>query len=499
MHLKAITAGIATGLILFFLWQGTDIFPVLFLAGMIAALAYLSNGRLGAKKSFAVFGDGKTRQNLTVFEDIGGQEVAKNELREALEFIRDSETVLRLGIRPLKGILLNGPPGTGKTLLARAAAQFTDSAFVSASGSEFVEMYVGVGAQRVRQLFKQARSLAKKQGKSSAVVFIDEIEVLGGKRGQNAGHLEYDQTLNELLVQMDGLSVDDEVRVLLIGATNRSDMLDPALLRPGRFDRQVRVDLPDKAGRLQILKLHSRNKPLVSTASLEEIAAATFGFSGAHLESLVNEAAIAALRTGESQVTTDHLRGAIDKVIMGEKLDRLPAAAEKRRIAVHEAGHALVSELALPGSVASINVAARGKALGYVRQTQQDDLYLYTADYLRGKITVALAGAVAEEVLLGSRSTGASSDFKQAADMAKQIIFGGMSDLGIVSPDDLPPDILHTSITGVLRDAETEVYALLAANREALEQTIAVLLEQEAISGDEFRQMLRGGAAGICA
>ncbi len=477
MHRYAVLAGVITGIGLFLFLQGVDIVPGLFFVGLIVAVAYFGKGRAGGGKSFAVVTAAKNSRAVTVFDDIGGQEVAKNELREALEFIRNAEGIKKLGIRPLKGILLNGPPGTGKTLLARAAAQYIDSAFVAASGSEFVEMYVGVGAQRVRQLFAQARALARKLGKTSAVVFIDEIEALGGKRGQNSGHMEYDQTLNELLVQMDGMSADDAVRVLLIGATNRSDMLDTALLRPGRFDRQVRVDLPDKAGRLQILKLHSRNKPLAATVSLEEIAAATFGFSGAHLESLVNEAAITALREGTSEVSTSQLRGAIDKVIMGEKLDRLPAAEEKRRIAIHEAGHALLGEQVQPESVASVNVAARGKALGYVRQTQADDLYLHTADYLRGRITVALAGAVAEEIVLGNRSTGASSDFKQAADMAKQIIYGGMSPLGIVSPEDLPQEILHAAITEVLRDAEADVHRTLLAERVILERTVKVLLK----------------------
>lgn len=489
MHLKETALGIAIGVIGFLVWQGVDILPVLFFAGVIGTVAYLGNSRLGSK-SFAVFGKAKNQASPVFFDDIGGQEVAKNELKEALEFIRNAEAIKNLGIRPLKGILLNGPPGTGKTLLAKAAAQFTDSAFVSASGSEFVEMYVGVGAQRVRQLFKQARSTAGQQRKTSAVIFIDEIEVLGGKRGQNTGHLEYDQTLNELLVQMDGLSNDEAVRILIIGATNRVDMLDPALLRPGRFDRQVRVDLPDKDGRLHILKLHTRNKPMDDAVCLDEIAAATFGFSGAHLESLANEAAIGALREGGEQITAEHLRAAIDKVIMGEKLDRLPGQAEKHRIAVHEAGHAIVSEVTRPGSVASVSVVSRGKALGYVRQTQQDDLYLYTADYLKDKIAVALAGAVAEEIELGSRSTGASNDFQQATDLVKQIIFGGMSHLGIVSPEDLPQETLHNAISTTLKECEATVQALLSGRRDLLHRVVTVLLDKEYVSGEEFRLLL---------
>lgn len=495
MRRTELAIGIGGGILVFLLWQGTDITPVLFLIGLIGAMLYFGNMRTGGKTSFAVLEGTQDRRASVIFEDIGGQEVAKNELREALEFVRNLDSIKLLGIRPLRGILLSGPPGTGKTLLAKAAAQYTDSVFIGASGSEFVEMYVGVGAQRIRQLFKQAAKIAKDQGKASAVVFIDEIEVLGGKRGQNAGHLEYDQTLNELLVQMDGLSTDDSVRVLVIGATNRADMLDPALLRPGRFDRQVRVDLPDKKGRLQILQLHTRNKPLAPDVDLDRIAADTFGFSGAHLENLVNEAAIAALREGAQQVTETHLRGAVDKVMLGERLDRVPAAEEKRRIAVHEAGHALVGETVQPGAVASINVAARGNALGYVRQTQQEDCYLYTAAQLRGKIAVALAGALAEEMLLGDRSTGAGNDFKQASDLARQLVFGGMTELGIISQEDLPQEVLHEAIATVLREEEQRTREMLEARRGILAKTVTVLLDKELLSGDHFRELLRQQAA----
>ena len=489
MNNVEIFVGIAVGGLVFLLWQGINIMPIVFLATLIGAIYFISTYRGG--KSFAVIGRGSSEESLISFDHIGGQDVAKKELCEALDFIRDVEKIKSLGIRPLKGILLNGPPGTGKTLLAKAAAQYTNSAFVAASGSEFVEMYVGVGAQRVRQMFKQARDLARQDGKPSAVVFIDEIEVLCGKRGQGTNNLEYDQTLNELLVQMDGLSADDEVRILIIGATNRMDILDKAILRPGRFDRQVKVDLPDKKGRLAILELHTKNKPLAASANLEAIAADTFGFSGAHLESVTNEAAIMALREGMAEITADHLKHGVDKVIMGERLDRLPSADEKRRIAVHEAGHAIVSEFVTAGSVASVNVASRGNALGYVRQTQQDDMYLYTLDYIRGRIAVALAGAVAEELIFGNRSTGAANDFTQAADMAKQIIFGGMSELGIVSPDDVPKSLLHNTLSTILQEVETGVKGILADQQPVLEEVVAVLLVQESLSGDDFRTMIK--------
>jgi len=498
MRRVEIGIGLVIGILLFLFWERVNILPVLLILGLIGAVIYTSNTRQGSK-SFLVVGNAKEEQGLLRFEDIGGQDVAKNELREAIDFIRDTENIKRLGIRPLKGILLNGPPGTGKTLLAKAAAQFTNSAFVATSGSEFVEMYVGVGAQRVRQLFKQAKDLARKANKNSAVIFIDEIEVLGGKRGQSSSHLEYDQTLNELLVQMDGLSLDEEIHMLVIGATNRVDMLDSALLRPGRFDRQVRVDLPDKKGRMHILRLHTRNKPLAQDVNLEEIAQDTFGFSGAHLESVTNEAAILALRDKAEEINTGHLRSAIEKVMMGEKLDRIPSQAEKKRIAIHEAGHAVLSEIMQPGSVASINVASRGKALGYVRQTQQEDMYLYTLDYLKGSIAVAIAGAIAEEKVLGNRSTGAASDFTHAANLGKQIVFGGMSKLGIVSSEDLPKNMLHQAIASIIKESEDNVKDLLKQYDVVLQHIGEILLAKEFMSGTEFRAILQQANTKHCA
>lgn len=488
MYTKEIIIGIVIAVIAFLVWQGVNILPFIFFAALIGSILYFNNMRVGGKSFATPRKDTKT--GLVRLEDIGGQEVAKNELRESLEFIRNAESIKKLGIRPLKGILLTGPPGTGKTLLAKGAAHYTDSVFIGASGSEFVEMYVGVGAQRIRQLFSQAKSMAKQQNKQSAVIFIDEVDVLGGKRGQANSHLEHEQTLNELLVQMDGLSSDETVRVLIIAATNRPDMLDAALLRPGRFDRQVRVDLPDKKGRLQILALHTKNKPLAEDVLLEEIACDTMGFSGAHLESLTNEAAILALRESQQQITHQHFKCAIDKVIMGEKLDRLPTPDEKRRIAVHELGHALLSEITTPMSVSTINVASRSNALGYVRQTQEHDTYLYTIEQLQNKIAVAVAGAIAEELTFGNRSTGSSNDFKQATDLAKQIILGGMSELGIVSVDSLPPDLLHSTMSAILKDVEKYVQGVLISRQETMTQILNILLEKESLTGEEFRKML---------
>jgi vesicle-fusing ATPase len=497
MKHKEIIIGAGLGILLFLVLQGVDILPVVFLAGIVGTVFYLNLGKQrGNKKDFA----SAERNICTIsFDDIGGQEIAKNELIEALDFMKNDEQIKLLGIRPLKGILLSGPPGTGKTLLAKAAAQFTGSVFLSASGSEFVEMYVGVGAQRVRRLFDQAKETAKQLKKSSAVIFIDEIEVLGGARGQNHGNQEHDQTLNELLVQMDGISSEGEVKVLIIAATNRVDMLDSALLRPGRFDRQVKVDLPDKKGRLHILKLHTRNKPLAADVSIDTLAKDTFGFSGAQLESVTNEAAIQAMRDASENITSSHLRSAIEKVMMGEKLDRLPSKEEKHRIAVHESGHALIGEIRLPNSVASVNVASRSNALGYVRQTQENDMYLYTCDYLKSRIAVSLAGVLAEELIFGNRSTGGSSDFKHASDMAKQIIYSGMSELGIISVEDIPRDQLHSAITSILREVEKDTLDLLSKHKRKLKQVVELLLDKETISGDELRLVLTNTNNSECA
>lgn len=359
---KEVLIGIGAGVLVFLYARGFDPVPFLLLGGFFIILRFYLHGR-GLEKNYELInaaGDKAVIPPVT-FADIGGQEVAKRELMEALNFLKDEAKVKDLGIRPLKGILLSGPPGTGKTLMAKAAASYTDAVFLAASGSEFIQMYAGVGAQRVRQLFSQARKLAQKTGKHKAIIFLDELDVLGGKRGKHTSHLEYDQTLNQLLVEMDGLKADDGTRVLVIGATNRVDLLDDALLRPGRFDRRVQVDLPEKEGRLKILQIHTRNKPLAATVDLETIAEDTFGFSGAHLESLVNEAAILAFRRGKKEIGNAELQEAIDKVILGEKLERKPRREELRRVAIHETGHALISELVRPHSVGAVTVAPRGR------------------------------------------------------------------------------------------------------------------------------------------
>lgn len=407
-----------------------------------------------------------------------------------MDFIKNNQLIKSLGIRPLKGILLTGPPGTGKTLLAKAAASYTDAIFVAASGSEFVEMYAGVGARRVRKLFETARKKARQAGKCNAVIFVDEVEILGAKRGQGGSHMEYDQTLNELLVQMDGIKIDDNVRVLVMAATNRADMLDAALVRPGRFDRLVKVGLPDCQGRYEILKIHARNKPLAKEVDLNIIAKETFGFSGAHLESLTNEAAILAMREKCQEIYQHHLQEAVDKVIMGEKLDKRPAKKEIYRVAVHETGHALISEMVCSGSVSTITVTPRGDALGYMRQRNEEDSYLYTREYLENQIAVMLAGAVAEEVVIGNRSTGATNDFEKAFHTAEVIIKAGLSDLGIVSWDNLSQKQKHLEQKNILQQQE-RVSEYIQKRISAINDIAKKLQQQEKVAGDEFRNIIQ--------
>ncbi len=490
--IKEIGIGVGAAVIIMLLIQGINLMPFFFFAGLILVLFYFT-GTKSVSKSFA--GSKPTKSSSLNFDNIGGQDSAKKELIEALEFIKKQDIINKMGIRPLKGILLMGPPGTGKTLLAKAAAGYTDSVFMAASGSEFVEMYAGVGAQRVRQIFQQATKQAKKESKSSAVIFIDEIDILGGKRGSNSSHLEYDQTLNQLLVEMDGIDSKNNIKTLVIGATNRVDILDPALVRPGRFDRLVNVELSNADGRYQILLVHSKNKPLADDVDLNEIAKETFGFSGAHLESVANEAAILAMREENDKICSHHFKEAIDKVMMGERLDRKPDKEQLWRIAVHETGHALISEEIRKGSVSSITTTSRGKALGYMRQIPEKDSYLYTKEFLEGQIAILLAGSKAEEILLGNRSTGAENDFQQAYKTAEKIISSGMSSLGVVSKENIPGSLLYDSIKEILKEQELRVERKIKENIDFINNVALHLVEKERISGEVFRSKLKSNSS----
>ena len=486
---KELGIGLLVSLLIILALQGFNVLPIIFLAFIAYFMKSVVMGNKGMSNPLGKSDDKKNIPEVE-FADIGGQESAKKELLEALDFIKDTENIKDMGIRPIKGILLSGPPGTGKTLMAKAAARYTDSVFTATSGSDFIEMYAGVGAKRVREMFSKSRKKAKKLNKSSAIVFIDEIDIIGGKRGQVSSHREYDQTLNQLLVEMDGLSLDDDVQVLVMATTNRIDILDSALLRPGRFDRTVNVDLPAKEGRLSILEIHTKSKPLDRDVDLEKIARETFRFSGAHLENLANEAAIMALRDSSKTIQQNHFNEAIDKVIMGEKLDRRPKDEELKRVAIHETGHALVSEALNPGSVSAITITSRGKALGYVRHNPEDDLYLQTENYLKEQICVSIAGAVAEEEILDTRSTGATNDFKKAIKLVKRMIIAGMTDLGVVEEDSVPKNLLHEEKTKILNSLEDKVREIVNNNRNVIEVVSKNLVDEERFSGEELRELL---------
>jgi len=489
-HWKELLLGGGIALLGFLAYIGYNVMPVLIVIaiGSLLLFAVKSRGHL-ATAGGDRHGQGRVAQQLS-FDEIGGQERAKSELIEALDFIVKPEEIARFGIRPLKGILLTGPPGTGKTLLAKAAARYTDSIYVAASGSEFVEMYVGVGAGRIRDLFKSARQKAAKAGKSSAVVFIDEIDVIGGKR-DGGQHREYDQTLNQLLTEMDGIHTTETPRILIMAATNRKEMLDPALLRPGRFDRHIGVELPDKKGREHILGIHARNKPLHAEVELSRVAEESFGFSGAQLESVMNEAAIYAMREEEREITHRHLSSAIDKVMMGEKTDREATREERERVAIHELGHAITAELVRPGSVSTVALSPRGQALGYVRHQPQQDQYLYTGEFLEGQIMIALSGAAAEEIFYGSRSTGSRGDFDQAMNIVRTMVESGLTELGIVDRSMMTPDSWAKISSTMLDKLMQQTKNLLLGHRPLFLRALDILLTEESLSGDRFRELMR--------
>jgi ATP-dependent metalloprotease FtsH len=491
---KEIAIGLVPVLIIFLAFIGVNMIPILIAAMIVGALLLMMQMRGGI-----TVGAGQERKrkkkgpSKLTFEEIGGQESAKQELREALDFLIRHEEIQKFGIRPLKGILLTGPPGTGKTLMAKAAAHYTDSVFVAASGSEFVEMYVGVGAGRIRDLFRDARTRAAKENKENAIIFIDEIDVIGGKR-EGGQQREYDQTLNQLLTEMDGIYSSETPRILVIAATNRKEMLDSALTRPGRFDRHIQVDLPDKKGRKHILELHAVNKPLLEGVNLEKTAEESYGFSGAQLESVMNEAAIYAMRDGLLNIEQRHLSLAIDKVMMGEKTDRESSVEEKKRVAIHELGHAIMAELVRPGSVSQVALSPRGQALGYVRHNPQQEQFLYTKRFLEEQIMIALGGAAAEEMYYGGRSTGSRNDFEQATNVVQTMMASGLTSLGIVNMDMVTTEELMRENKLILQDLMEQTKRLLEEQRTIFDNSLDMLLREEVLSGDQFRCQFRDSA-----
>ena len=441
------------------------------------------------------------------FNDVAGVEEAKEELREVIEFLKNPNKFKRLGARIPKGVLLVGPPGSGKTLLAKAVAGEAGVPFLSVSGSDFVELFVGVGAARVRDLFEQAKSHAP------CIVFIDEIDAVGRLRGAGlgGGHDEREQTLNQLLVEMDGF--DTSEGIVVMAATNRPDILDPALLRPGRFDRHIVVDLPDVKGREEILKIHTRNLPLSPDVDLAKIARGTPGFSGADLANLANEAALIAARRNHNQVTMEDFEEAKDKVLMGTARKSLVLSAEeKHKIACHEAGHALVSRfLKNTDPIHKVTIIPRGRALGVTQQLPLDDKHLYSRDYLENQLVTLMGGRVAEDIIFGELSTGAGSDLEKATTLARKMVCEwGMSDkLGPVTFGKVEEEIFLGRELGVKRTysekfaqlideeirnfvvrAEEKAREIIIEHRDKLEKLIKALLEKETLSGEEVDEIL---------
>ncbi|OQX53610.1 MAG: cell division protein FtsH [Candidatus Aminicenantes bacterium 4484_214] len=442
------------------------------------------------------------------FKDVAGVNEAKEELQEIIEFLKNPKKFQRLGGRIPKGVLLVGAPGTGKTLLARAVAGEANVPFFSISGSDFVEMFVGVGASRVRDLFDQGKKQAP------CLIFIDEIDAVGRQRGAGlgGGHDEREQTLNQLLVEMDGF--DSNEGIILIAATNRPDILDSALLRPGRFDRRIVVNMPDIKGREEILRVHTRQIPLDKDIDLQVLARSTPGFSGADLANLVNEAALLAARRGQNKVKMKDFEDAKDKVLMGvERKSMIISDEEKKCTAYHEAGHALVAAL-LPEAdpIHKVTIIPRGLALGVTQQLPLDDRYTYSQDYLEAQLSVLLAGRIAESIFLHKTTTGAANDFEKATEIARKMVCQyGMSDLGpltfgerddlIFLGRDLTTHKNFSERTAQLIDEEVKKIILrnynrakdlLEKNKDKLQNIAQALLEKEVLSSEEIEKLLKG-------
>lgn len=445
--------------------------------------------------------------NKKMFEDVAGAEEEKEELREIVDFLKNPKKYIELGARIPKGVLLVGPPGTGKTLLAKAVAGEANAPFFSISGSDFVEMFVGVGASRVRDLFEQAKK------NQPSIIFIDEIDAVGRHRGAGlgGGHDEREQTLNQLLVEMDGFGANEGIIVL--AATNRADILDPALMRPGRFDRQVYVGYPDQKARLAILKVHSKNKPLSKDVDLSVIAKTTYGFTGADLENLLNEAALLAAREDLTEITPHHLDDAMLKVVMGpEKKSREVQEKDKKQTAYHEAGHAVASKnLETQDKVHQVSIIPRGRAGGFTMSLpDHDKAYISKREMIEDIVTM-MGGRVAEEMIFGEINTGASSDIQRATKVATEMVTKyGMSDkLGsrtfgsneeiFIGRDyghaqeysDATAALIDEEIDKIIAAAYKQCQELLKAHRDELEAVAQALIEKEVLTGEEFDAVIK--------
>ncbi len=485
-----------------------SVLPVLLLAGFFI---FLMRQAQGAGNQAFTFGKSRARvftgdKPTVTFADVAGADESKQELQEVVEFLREPQKFASLGARIPKGVLLVGPPGTGKTLMAKAISGEAGVPFFSISGSEFVEMFVGVGASRVRDLFEQAKK------NSPCIIFIDEIDAVGRQRGAGLGgsHDEREQTLNQILVEMDGF--DTDTNIIVIAATNRPDILDPALLRPGRFDRQVVMDRPDMKGREAILKVHTKGKPLDADVNLETIARGTPGFVGADIENLVNEAAILAARRNKRSIGMAEFQEAIERVIAGpERRSRLISDEEKRIVAYHEAGHALVMKM-LPNAdpVHKITIVSRGMALGYTMPLPAEDHLLYSKNKFKDELAGLLGGRVAEEEVFGDITTGASNDLQQATSMARQMVtqygmsevlgpqtFGEKEELVFLGREigeqrnysEEVAEAIDREVRSLVDEAYNRAREIIRTYRHKLDEVAHYLLEHETMDEQAFQAM----------
>ena len=487
------------------------VLPWLLIIGFFVYSGRMMRNRIGGSSGPFSFTQSRARrfdkkESGPGYESVAGLESAKQELQEIIDYLKTPEKFRALGAKMPKGILMMGPPGTGKTLLARATAAEAGVPFYSISGSEFIEMYVGVGASRVRDMFKQARKEAP------ALIFIDEIDSVGRVRGtgMGGGNDEREQTLNQVLAEMDGFSADEAVVVL--AATNRPDVLDPALLRPGRFDRKIILELPQKKARRDILRVHTRGTPLAEDVDLDNVVAATVGFSGADIENLVNEAALHAARLNKQQLDNSDFDYARDRVVMGAERKDLIVVGERQRIACHEAGHALAAFYAEHSDpVQRVTIIPRGRALGMTEQLPEEERHNLVDDYLRDRLTILLAGRGAEKQLFNNTSSGAADDLQQATKLARHMVMNwGMSDAlgpvgyraGEAHPflgmelnepkeySEATAELIDQEVRRLLTQAETLVSELLGSHAEQLQQLIDALLKHESLDRQQLIKLL---------
>ncbi len=486
-------------------------FPMILLLGIW--IFFMRQMQSGGGKALS-FGKSKARlmnedKNKITFKDVAGVDEAKEELHEIIEFLKEPQKFNKLGGKIPKGVLLVGPPGTGKTLLAKAIAGEANVPFFSISGSDFVEMFVGVGASRVRDLFEQGKK------NSPCIIFIDEIDAVGRHRGAGlgGGHDEREQTLNQLLVEMDGF--ENNEGVILIAATNRPDVLDPALLRPGRFDRQVMVDRPDVKGREGVLKVHTATVPLTENVDLKTIARGTPGFTGADLANLVNEAALLAARDDKKCVGNDDFESAKDKVLMGvERRSMVISEKEKRTTAYHEAGHALVA-LKLPGTdpLHKVTIIPRGRALGVTMQLPEDEKHTYPRNYLYNNLAIFMGGRVAEEICLGQMTTGAGNDIERATEMARKMVcewgmsekmgpltYGTKEEQVFLGKDfsqqknfsDQTAKLIDQEVKALVMGGYEKACEIITEHRDSLEKMALALLDRETLDASDIKEIISG-------